>query len=62
MRDSVADPAYVEKSTVYAGISSAALALTIDTIVHQAKPEKADLPEPAKKKIFNPVPKGVVER
>jgi chaperonin GroEL len=62
MRDSVADPAYVEKSTVYASISSAALALTIDTIVHQAKPEKADLPEPAKKKIFNPVPKGVVER
>jgi chaperonin GroEL len=62
MRDGISDPAFVEISAVHAGISSAALALTIDTIVHQARPEKADLPEPAKKKTFNPVPKGVAER
>jgi chaperonin GroEL (HSP60 family) len=61
MKDGVADPAYVEKSAVYASVSSAALALTVDTIVHPAKPEKANLPEPAKKKTFNPVPRGVAD-
>lgn len=62
MRDGVTDPAHVEKSVVFAGVSSAALALTIDSIVHHARPEKAELPEPAKKKTFNPVPKGITEK
>jgi chaperonin GroEL len=56
LRDGVSDPASVEKSAVHAGISSAALALTIDTIIHQAKPEKADLPQPAKEENFQPCP------
>ena len=46
----VADPAYVQKSAVYAAIASAALALTVDVMVHHARPEKAELPEPARKK------------
>jgi chaperonin GroEL (HSP60 family) len=62
LRDGVADPAYVVKSAVYAGISSAALALTVDTLIHPAKPERAALPEPARKKTYNTVPKGVEEK
>jgi chaperonin GroEL len=62
LREGVNDPAYVTKSAVFAGISSAALALTVDTLVHPAKPERAELPEPAKKKTFSTVPKGIAEK
>jgi chaperonin GroEL len=58
LQSGVTDPAYVQKSAIYTGINSAALALTVDAIVHHVKPEKAELPEPARKKTLNPVPKG----
>jgi chaperonin GroEL len=38
------DPAAVVKSTVFAAISTAALALTIDTCVYPVKPEQAPIP------------------
>jgi chaperonin GroEL len=46
----VSDPAHVQKNAVYAAVSSAALALTIDVIVQHAKPVKADLPDNRRRK------------
>ena len=45
------DPANVTKAAVYAGLSSAALALTIDVIVHRTQqPTHATLPTPTRRK------------
>jgi chaperonin GroEL len=46
----VFDPANVQRAAIYNGIESAALALTIDVLVHHRKPEKAELPQPVKAK------------
>jgi chaperonin GroEL len=46
----VFDPANVQRAAIYTGIESAALALTVDVLVHHRKPEKAELPKPAKLK------------
>jgi chaperonin GroEL len=41
----ILDPAVVVKSSVHAAVSTAALALTVDVLVHCRVPEKAPLPE-----------------
>jgi chaperonin GroEL len=46
----VFDPANVQRAAIYTGIESAALALTIDVLVHHRRPEKAELPQPTKAK------------
>jgi chaperonin GroEL len=44
------DATAVQKAAVYGSLSTAALALTIDVLVHHAEPEQAPLPKPAKRK------------
>ena len=44
----ILDPASLVKTVAFSAISSAALALTVDVLVHHRKPEKAALPERAK--------------
>jgi chaperonin GroEL len=44
------DATAVQKAAVYGALSTAAMALTVDVLVHHAEPEQAPLPEPAKKK------------
>jgi len=47
------DPAIVQKSAVYAAISGAALALTIDILIHRKEqPEHATGRGPGKRKRF----------
>ena len=51
MQAGVWDAAIVQKSAVYAAISSAAQALTIDVLVHrQEQPERAAIKGPSKRK------------
>ena len=50
VQSGVFDPANVQRAAVYAGIESAALALTVDVLVHHRNPEKAELPQPVKMK------------
>jgi chaperonin GroEL len=50
VKSGIFDPANVQLAAVYAGIESGALALTVDVLVHHVKPEKADLPETARRK------------
>jgi chaperonin GroEL len=51
MEAGVWDAAMVQKSAVYAAIASAALALTIDILVHrQEQPEQASIKGPGKRK------------
>jgi chaperonin GroEL len=44
------DATAVQKAAVYGALSTAALALTVDVLVHHAEPEQAPLPNPAKRK------------
>jgi chaperonin GroEL len=44
------DATAVQKAVVYGALSTAAIALTVDVLVHHAEPEQAPPPEPAKKK------------
>lgn len=46
------DATAVQKSAVFAAVSSAALALTIDVVVHHREPEKATRPKPSARKQF----------
>ncbi len=46
----ILDPASLVKTVAFSAISSAALALTVDVLVHHRNPEKAPLPERAKKR------------
>jgi chaperonin GroEL len=45
VQSGVADPVNIQRSAVYAAVSSAAMALTVDVIVQHARPEKAELPD-----------------
>jgi chaperonin GroEL len=44
------DATAVQKAVVYGALSAAAMALTVDVLVHHAEMEQAALPEPAKRK------------
>lgn len=50
VQSGVFDPANVQRAAIYAGIESAALALTVDVLVHHRNPEKAEIPQPVKLK------------
>ena len=44
------DATAVQKAVVYGTLSTAAMALTVDVLVHHGEPEQAPLPQPGKKK------------
>jgi chaperonin GroEL len=51
LREGIYDVASVQKSAVYAAIASAAMALTIDVLVHHTRPEQAaNVPAPRRRK------------
>lgn len=50
LKAGIYDATAVQKSAVYGSLSTAALALTIDVLVHHAEPEQAPLPKPVKRK------------
>jgi chaperonin GroEL (HSP60 family) len=44
------DATAVQKAVVYGALSAAAMALTVDVLIHHAEMEQAPLPQPAKRK------------
>ena len=44
------DATGVLKAVAYGALSTAAMALTVDVLVHHGEPEQAPLPQPGKKK------------
>jgi chaperonin GroEL (HSP60 family) len=46
----ILDATAVQKAVVYGALSTAALALTVDVLVHHGELEQAPLPQPGKRK------------
>ncbi|MCJ7658431.1 MAG: chaperonin GroEL [Anaerolineales bacterium] len=49
-KSGIYDATAVQKAVIYGAISTAAMALSIDVLIHRAEPEQAPLPKPAKRK------------
>lgn len=50
MKAGIYDATAVLKAVVFGALSTSAMALTVDVLVHHAEPEQAPLPKPAKRK------------
>ena len=50
MEAGIYDATAVQKAVAYGALSTAAMALTVDVLVHHGEPEQAPLPQPGKKK------------
>ena len=49
-KSGIYDATAVQKAVIYGAISTAAMALSVDVLIHRAEPEQAPLPKPAKRK------------